>query len=111
MSVSSLLNHTADIYRPSNSIDSEGGAVLSMGSVLYDDLPCLVQSAKQEVKALYSQRDLIVNLSLYWADSSKVLNIKDRVVYGGNNYRVVGLDADLKKSTWFRADLISEQGG
>lgn len=107
MSLTDLMRHTCDVYSPDYGRDTSGRTTTSY-TLETASLPCNVQPAPSSVIEEYRQRSERVTYSLYWISDVEI-GISHRVVYDGDNYRVVGTKRDTQRGTWRRADLEIEQ--
>lgn len=110
MSLIDLMWHTVDVYTVSaNTKNSRGNPVPTIGSnPTFASVPAMVQSANDKVVNEYKQREIDVTKVVFWIDESVNINVGDRVVYGGTNFKVAGLRPPYKTGYQFRADLTEE---
>lgn len=79
-------------------------------TLLYKSVPCNVQDAGSEILQQYKQRDEQCNQVCYLLDKAvfNAVNISDRIVFNGLNYRVVKKNDLCNRGKIFRLDLVEE---
>jgi len=104
-----MFDQTFDSYSVAYAKDSSGAKTETF-TLENDDVKCFCQTPTDNVIALYSQRNEIVDLSLWFMSSTVYdsLAIEDRITYDSVNYKIVGkVDVRVARKL-YRLDLASE---
>ena len=103
-----MMVHRVDLF--GFSFPSEQGSKTKVPILKKAGIRCMVQDTKPEIITWYYQRQELVTQTVYFVDREdfEQIEINDRLVFKGNNYRVAGRHNFANLDRVFAVDMREE---